>query len=99
MTAGFHPYRSPNSYPSASLALAAGMSHAHVLAEQCYSRLCSRCWVVFDKSRATPKINRVDINHRLNLPHRIDVSFSKQYDVAYDGAIGCKEAGVILGWV
>jgi len=34
MTAGFHPYRSTSSYPSASLALAAGMSHAHVLAER-----------------------------------------------------------------
>ncbi|WP_156389515.1 hypothetical protein [Methylobacterium sp. Leaf465] len=33
-TTGYHPYRSPSSYPSAALALAAGISHARVLAEQ-----------------------------------------------------------------
>jgi hypothetical protein len=33
-TTGYHPYRSPDTYPSAAHALAAGISHAHVLAER-----------------------------------------------------------------
>jgi hypothetical protein len=33
-TAGYHPYRSPDCYPSTSIALAAGMAYAHVLAER-----------------------------------------------------------------
>ncbi|KQO56547.1 hypothetical protein ASF24_18790 [Methylobacterium sp. Leaf86] len=32
-TAGYHPYRSQGSYPSASAALAAGIAQAHALAE------------------------------------------------------------------
>lgn len=32
-TEGFHPYRSTASYSSAAIALAAGISHAHLLAE------------------------------------------------------------------
>ncbi|KQP37292.1 hypothetical protein ASF49_22190 [Methylobacterium sp. Leaf104] len=33
-TAGYHPYRSQGSYPSASAALAAGIAQAHALAER-----------------------------------------------------------------
>lgn len=33
-TAGYHPYRSQGSYPSASIALAAGIAHAHLLADR-----------------------------------------------------------------
>ncbi|KQP58554.1 hypothetical protein ASG40_08465 [Methylobacterium sp. Leaf399] len=33
-TAGYHPYRSASSYASAAIALAAGISHAHFLADQ-----------------------------------------------------------------